>query len=189
MISEMIHSASLIHDDVIDQSNFRRGKPSVNVLWNHRKVIKLNWITQTCYCISIYIESSEQWPEKWGRSSMITWAKITHVLNLWICGQIKKEYITLCSRLRTILIHGSRNSAATYLSGRTSHFIIDFSLCISDFVASKTKLKSINSLRNNNKCCDQSLLSPTSLQQQFCGFYDAHASCNRITKQKLTSIL
>lgn len=41
MISEMIHSASLIHDDVIDQSNFRRGKPSVNVLWNHRKVSSL----------------------------------------------------------------------------------------------------------------------------------------------------
>lgn len=41
MISEMIHSASLIHDDVIDQSNFRRGKPSVNVLWNHRKVSNL----------------------------------------------------------------------------------------------------------------------------------------------------
>lgn len=41
MISEMIHSASLIHDDVIDQSNFRRGKPSVNVLWNHRKVIQI----------------------------------------------------------------------------------------------------------------------------------------------------
>ncbi|KAH9640491.1 hypothetical protein HF086_018157 [Spodoptera exigua] len=38
MISEMIHSASLIHDDVIDQSDFRRGKPSVNVLWNHKKV-------------------------------------------------------------------------------------------------------------------------------------------------------
>lgn len=38
MISEMIHTASLIHDDVIDQSDFRRGKPSVNVLWNHRKV-------------------------------------------------------------------------------------------------------------------------------------------------------
>lgn len=46
MISEMIHSASLIHDDVIDQSNFRRGKPSVNVLWNHRKVISnlINWL-------------------------------------------------------------------------------------------------------------------------------------------------
>lgn len=38
MIAEMIHSASLIHDDVIDQSFSRRGKPSVNVLWNHKKV-------------------------------------------------------------------------------------------------------------------------------------------------------
>ncbi|XP_026481825.1 decaprenyl-diphosphate synthase subunit 1-like isoform X2 [Ctenocephalides felis] len=38
MISEMIHSASLVHDDVIDQSDCRRGKPSVNVLWNHKKV-------------------------------------------------------------------------------------------------------------------------------------------------------
>ncbi|XP_039290729.1 all trans-polyprenyl-diphosphate synthase PDSS1 [Nilaparvata lugens] len=38
MIAEMIHSASLIHDDVIDQSDFRRGKPSVNVVWNHKKV-------------------------------------------------------------------------------------------------------------------------------------------------------
>ncbi|XP_073818288.1 decaprenyl diphosphate synthase subunit 1 qless [Musca autumnalis] len=38
MFSEMVHSASLVHDDVIDQSDFRRGKPSVNVLWNHKKV-------------------------------------------------------------------------------------------------------------------------------------------------------
>ncbi|XP_055679063.1 all trans-polyprenyl-diphosphate synthase PDSS1 isoform X1 [Lutzomyia longipalpis] len=38
LISEMIHSASLVHDDVIDQSDCRRGKPSVNVLFNHKKV-------------------------------------------------------------------------------------------------------------------------------------------------------
>lgn len=42
MIAEMIHSASLIHDDVIDQSFSRRGKPSVNVLWNHKKVSTQN---------------------------------------------------------------------------------------------------------------------------------------------------
>lgn len=37
MISEMIHSASLVHDDVIDQSDFRRGKPSANALWTQKK--------------------------------------------------------------------------------------------------------------------------------------------------------
>uniref|UniRef100_A0A182PE97 Polyprenyl synthetase n=1 Tax=Anopheles epiroticus TaxID=199890 RepID=A0A182PE97_9DIPT len=44
MISEMIHTASLVHDDVIDQSFARRGKPSVNVLWNHKKAFG------TCRC-------------------------------------------------------------------------------------------------------------------------------------------
>ncbi|XP_059219016.1 all trans-polyprenyl-diphosphate synthase PDSS1 [Stomoxys calcitrans] len=38
MFAEMVHSASLVHDDVIDQSDYRRGKPSVNALWNHKKV-------------------------------------------------------------------------------------------------------------------------------------------------------
>lgn len=38
MISEMIHNASLIHDDVIDQPGFRRGKPSINVVWSRKKV-------------------------------------------------------------------------------------------------------------------------------------------------------
>lgn len=38
MISEMIHTSSLLHDDVIDQSDIRRGKPSVNVVWRQKKV-------------------------------------------------------------------------------------------------------------------------------------------------------
>ncbi|KAH0560575.1 hypothetical protein KQX54_006020 [Cotesia glomerata] len=37
LIAEMIHGASLIHDDVIDQSDYRRGKASVNVKWSQKK--------------------------------------------------------------------------------------------------------------------------------------------------------
>ncbi|MGX8712590.1 MAG: polyprenyl synthetase family protein [bacterium] len=32
---EMLHNASLLHDDVIDHSENRRGKPSVNAHWNN----------------------------------------------------------------------------------------------------------------------------------------------------------
>ncbi|XP_014774209.1 all trans-polyprenyl-diphosphate synthase PDSS1 isoform X1 [Octopus bimaculoides] len=39
MISEMIHIASLMHDDVIDQSDIRRGKPSVKAVWGERKAV------------------------------------------------------------------------------------------------------------------------------------------------------
>ncbi|MFR9523211.1 MAG: polyprenyl synthetase family protein [Rikenellaceae bacterium] len=36
---EMIHLSSLIHDDVIDSSDTRRGKPSLNAVWQSRKSI------------------------------------------------------------------------------------------------------------------------------------------------------
>ncbi|MFI3279909.1 MAG: polyprenyl synthetase family protein [Rikenellaceae bacterium] len=36
---EMIHLSSLIHDDVIDSSDERRGKPSLNAMWQSRKSI------------------------------------------------------------------------------------------------------------------------------------------------------
>ncbi|KAL3241428.1 hypothetical protein MRX96_002548 [Rhipicephalus microplus] len=39
LLCEMIHTASLVHDDVIDTSDTRRGKPSVNVLWGQKKAI------------------------------------------------------------------------------------------------------------------------------------------------------
>jgi len=34
-ISELIHTASLVHDDIIDNSLVRRGKPSTNSKWNN----------------------------------------------------------------------------------------------------------------------------------------------------------
>lgn len=39
LIAEMIHVASLIHDDIIDQSDLRRGKPSVNSRWGSAKAV------------------------------------------------------------------------------------------------------------------------------------------------------
>ncbi|MGD9553550.1 MAG: polyprenyl synthetase family protein [Arcobacteraceae bacterium] len=38
-IVEMIHAASLLHDDVIDESDTRRGRPSVNALFDNKTAI------------------------------------------------------------------------------------------------------------------------------------------------------
>jgi len=38
-IAEMIHTASLVHDDVIDGADSRRGKPSVNLVWGQKKSV------------------------------------------------------------------------------------------------------------------------------------------------------
>ena len=39
MMVEMLHTASLIHDDVIDNADTRRGRPSVNALWQSRNAV------------------------------------------------------------------------------------------------------------------------------------------------------
>ncbi len=41
MLVEMIHVASLIHDDVLDESDMRRGKPSANARWQSHKAVLL----------------------------------------------------------------------------------------------------------------------------------------------------
>jgi len=44
-VVEMIHSATLVHDDVIDGANMRRGRPSTNARWgNHMSVLAGDWL-------------------------------------------------------------------------------------------------------------------------------------------------
>jgi len=44
-VVELIHSATLIHDDVIDGADTRRGRPSANSRWgNHRSVLAGDWL-------------------------------------------------------------------------------------------------------------------------------------------------
>jgi len=44
-VVELLHSATLIHDDVIDSANTRRGRPSANSKWgNHRSVLAGDWL-------------------------------------------------------------------------------------------------------------------------------------------------
>jgi len=44
-VVEMIHSATLIHDDVIDGADKRRGRPSANQRWgNHMSVLAGDWL-------------------------------------------------------------------------------------------------------------------------------------------------
>jgi octaprenyl-diphosphate synthase len=44
-VVELIHTATLVHDDVIDLAQTRRGRPSTNVVWgNHVSVLAGDWL-------------------------------------------------------------------------------------------------------------------------------------------------
>jgi len=53
-VVEMIHAATLIHDDVIDEATSRRGKPSANVLWgNQICVLAGDWLYMQAFQVAL----------------------------------------------------------------------------------------------------------------------------------------
>ncbi len=53
-VVEMIHTATLVHDDVIDVAQIRRGRPSPNVLWgNHTSVLAGDWLYMQAFQVAL----------------------------------------------------------------------------------------------------------------------------------------
>jgi len=59
-VIELIHTASLIHDDIIDHATLRRGAPTVNRLWgNSRPVLLGDWIYTTAMKMALSHDNLE----------------------------------------------------------------------------------------------------------------------------------
>ena len=53
-VVEMIHTATLVHDDVIDIAKTRRGRPSSNAMWgNHTCVLAGDWLYMQAFQIAL----------------------------------------------------------------------------------------------------------------------------------------
>jgi octaprenyl-diphosphate synthase len=53
-VVEMVHAATLVHDDVIDAAEIRRGRPSTNVKWgNHTCVLAGDWLYMQAFQIAL----------------------------------------------------------------------------------------------------------------------------------------
>ena len=53
-VVEMIHAATLVHDDVIDAAETRRGRPSTNVKWgNHTCVLAGDWLYMQAFQMAL----------------------------------------------------------------------------------------------------------------------------------------
>jgi octaprenyl-diphosphate synthase len=54
MLVEMIHTATLVHDDVIDGAAIRRGRPSVNAIWQPQRAVLIgDFILARCFSVGM----------------------------------------------------------------------------------------------------------------------------------------
>ena len=53
-VVEMLHTATLVHDDVIDDAQTRRGQPSTNIKWgNHTSVLAGDWLYMEAFQVAL----------------------------------------------------------------------------------------------------------------------------------------
>jgi octaprenyl-diphosphate synthase len=53
-VVEMIHAATLVHDDIIDDARTRRGRPSTNIKWgNHTSVLAGDWLYMQAFQMAL----------------------------------------------------------------------------------------------------------------------------------------
>lgn len=59
-VMEMLHTATLVHDDIIDEARVRRGRTSANARWgNDRTVLAGDWLYMTAFDMSLRERSFE----------------------------------------------------------------------------------------------------------------------------------
>jgi octaprenyl-diphosphate synthase len=57
-VVELLHAATLVHDDVIDVAQTRRGRPSTNVQWgNHTSVLAGDWLYMQAFQIALRLRN------------------------------------------------------------------------------------------------------------------------------------
>ena len=53
-VVEMVHTATLVHDDIIDGANIRRGRPSANTTWGNEKcVLAGDWLYMQAFKVAL----------------------------------------------------------------------------------------------------------------------------------------
>jgi len=111
-IVEMIHAASLLHDDVIDEANTRRGKPSINALYSNKTSIMFGDILYS----RAFTELSQMDKNiAYHISNAVTQLSIGEMMDVDLTNSFNTsydKYLTMIYKKTASLIEASARSAA-----------------------------------------------------------------------------
>lgn len=123
-IVEMIHAASLLHDDVIDEADTRRGKPSINALFDNKTSIMFGDILYS----KAFTELSQMNREvAYTVSNAVTLLSIGEMLDVDLTNEFNTsydKYIDMIYKKTGSLIEASAKSAAILANKEKEKFAL-----------------------------------------------------------------
>jgi octaprenyl-diphosphate synthase len=119
-VVEMLHTATLVHDDIIDEADTRRGRPSSNTTWGNSKcVLAGDWLYMQSFrsaleernfrVLDLLISLTQQMVE----GELLQMQKLGHLIN-------EEEYFDLIFRKTACLFKVSMQLGAALAPNHTS---------------------------------------------------------------------
>ena len=147
-VVEMIHTATLVHDDVIDMAKTRRGRPSINVVWgNHTSVLAGDWLYMQAFQVALRERNFPLLDLLINLTQMMVEGELLQLERIGKIGVTEADYMELvdrktaslfsgCARLGALCV-GAANEAETRLGEYAWNLGIAFQLIddIRDFTS------------------------------------------------------
>lgn len=95
-IVELLHQATLVHDDVLDQAELRRSRPTVNRLWgNEAGVLLGDWLLSRAFTLAGKIDDRTITDRLAAAANEVCHGELTQCLNRYNWNLTEDEYFTI----------------------------------------------------------------------------------------------
>lgn len=113
-VVEMIHTATLVHDDVIDVAKTRRGRPSINVVWgNHTSVLAGDWLYMQAFQVALRERSFPVLDLLINLTQMMVEGELLQLDRIGKIGVSEADYMELVDRKTASLFSACARLGAT----------------------------------------------------------------------------
>ncbi len=119
-IIEFLHTATLLHDDVIDRSDRRRGQATANAIWgNAPSVLVGDFLYSRAFQLMVELGQPEILRILSDATNTIAEGEVQQLTNIRNVNITEQEYMQVISRKTAMLFEAASHSAAV-LSGATA---------------------------------------------------------------------
>lgn len=116
-VIEFIHTATLLHDDVVDESTLRRGQETANALWgNAASVLVGDYLYSRAFELMVRVDDFRVMELLSRTTTAIAEGEVLQLLNCNDASTTEEKYLAVISRKTAILF-----SAAAQLAGILAH--------------------------------------------------------------------
>lgn len=115
---EFIHTATLLHDDVVDESDLRRGKPSAKTVWgNTASILVGDFLFARAFTLMVDTGSMEILDILSNASTVIAEGEVRQLAALGQTDIPTEEYIAICEAKTAALFEAAARSGALSVGG------------------------------------------------------------------------